>query len=49
LWGNPEAAKASHPKTSILKGGRVLFNSKGNDCRLAVDRNGHTKLRKQQV
>ena len=26
--------KASHPKASILKGGRVVFNIKGNDYRL---------------
>lgn len=26
--------KASYPKASILKGGRVVFNIKGNDDRL---------------
>ncbi|WP_415923019.1 type II toxin-antitoxin system HigB family toxin [Steroidobacter sp.] len=26
--------KKAHPKASILKGGRVLFNIKGNDYRL---------------
>jgi mRNA interferase HigB len=26
--------KVSHPKASILKGGRVVFNIKGNDYRL---------------
>jgi mRNA interferase HigB len=26
--------KRSHPKASILKGGRVVFNIKGNDYRL---------------
>jgi len=26
--------KRSHPKASILKGGRVVFNIKGNDFRL---------------
>jgi len=33
-WRAPEDAKASHPKASILKGGRVVFNIKGNDYRL---------------
>jgi mRNA interferase HigB len=33
-WKNPEDVKASYPKTSILKGGRVVFNIKGNDYRL---------------
>jgi len=28
--------KASYPKASILKGGRVVFNIKGNDFRLVV-------------
>jgi mRNA interferase HigB len=27
-------AKASYPKASILKAGRVVFNIKGNDYRL---------------
>jgi mRNA interferase HigB len=29
-------AQRSHPKTSILKGSRVVFNIKGNDFRLVV-------------
>jgi len=33
-WHNPEDVKASYPKASILKGGRVVFNIKGNDYRL---------------
>jgi mRNA interferase HigB len=33
-WRNPEDVKASHPKASILKAGRVVFNIKGNDYRL---------------
>ena len=33
-WRNPEEVKASHPRASILKGGRVVFNIKGNDHRL---------------
>jgi mRNA interferase HigB len=28
--------KASHPKASILKAGRVVFNIKGNDNRLVA-------------
>jgi mRNA interferase HigB len=34
LWRNPEDVKTSYPKASILKAGRVVFNIKGNDCRL---------------
>jgi mRNA interferase HigB len=33
-WHNPEDVKASHPKASILKGSRIVFNIKGNDYRL---------------
>ena len=33
-WRNPEEMKASHPRASILKAGRVVFNIKGNDYRL---------------
>jgi mRNA interferase HigB len=33
-WRNPEHVKASYPKVSILKAGRVVFNIKGNDYRL---------------
>jgi mRNA interferase HigB len=35
-WRNPEDVKASYPKASILKAGRVVFNIKGNDYRLVV-------------
>jgi len=35
-WRNPEDVKASHPKASILKRGRVVFNIKGNDFRLVT-------------
>jgi mRNA interferase HigB len=35
-WRNPQDVKASHPKVSILKGGRVVFNIKGNDYRLVA-------------
>ncbi|MBV9558626.1 MAG: type II toxin-antitoxin system HigB family toxin [Pseudolabrys sp.] len=35
-WQNPEDVKASHPKASILKGGRVVFNIKANDYRLVA-------------
>jgi len=33
-WRTPEDIKAAHPKASILKSGRVVFNIKGNDYRL---------------
>ena len=35
-WRNPEDVKASYPKASILKAGRVVFNIKGNDFRLVA-------------
>ena len=35
-WRDPEAVKRSHPKASILKGSRVVFNIKGNDYRLVA-------------
>ena len=35
-WRNPEEVKASYPKASILKAGRVVFNIKGNDFRLVA-------------
>jgi mRNA interferase HigB len=33
-WKTPQDVKNSHPKASILKGGRVVFNIKANDYRL---------------
>lgn len=33
-WRTPQDVKRSHPKASILKGGRVVFNIKANDFRL---------------
>jgi mRNA interferase HigB len=35
-WRNPDDVKASYPKASILKAGRVVFNIKGNDYRLVA-------------
>jgi mRNA interferase HigB len=35
-WRNPEDVKASYPKASILKAGRVVFNINGNDYRLVA-------------
>src|SRR5262245_9008776 len=35
-WRTPEDVKASYPKASILKAGRVVFNIKGNDYRLVT-------------
>jgi mRNA interferase HigB len=34
MWKTPEEVKKSHPKASVLKGSRVVFNIKGNDYRL---------------
>ena len=33
-WKTPADVKRSHPKVSILKGGRAVFNIKANDFRL---------------
>jgi mRNA interferase HigB len=35
-WKSPQELKRAHPRASILKGGRVVFNIKANDCRLIV-------------
>jgi mRNA interferase HigB len=35
-WRNLQDVRASHPKASILKGSRVVFNVKGNDYRLVA-------------
>jgi len=35
-WKTPEEVKKSHPKASVLKGRRVVFNIKANDYRLIV-------------
>jgi mRNA interferase HigB len=35
-WRKPEDMKRSHPKASILRGGRAVFNIKGNDYRLVA-------------
>jgi mRNA interferase HigB len=35
-WRSPQDLKQSHPKASILKSGRVVFNIKGNDYRLVT-------------
>jgi mRNA interferase HigB len=35
-WRNPEDVKASYPKASILKAGRVVFDIKGNEYRLVA-------------
>ena len=35
-WRTPEDVKKSHPKASILKRGRVVFNIKANDFRLVA-------------
>ena len=33
-WKTPEDVKKAHPKASVLKSGRVVFNIKANDYRL---------------
>jgi mRNA-degrading endonuclease HigB of HigAB toxin-antitoxin module len=35
-WKTPEDVKKAHPKVSILKGGRMVFNIKANDFRLVA-------------
>ncbi len=35
-WKTPADVKAAHPKASILKSGRVVFNIKANDYRLVA-------------
>jgi mRNA interferase HigB len=35
-WRTPQDVKRSHPKASILKGGRAVFNIKGNSYRLVA-------------
>jgi mRNA interferase HigB len=35
-WRIPADAKRAHPKVSILKSGRVVFNIKANDYRLVA-------------
>ncbi len=35
-WRTPDDVKRAHPKASILKGGRAVFNIKGNNFRLVV-------------
>jgi mRNA interferase HigB len=35
-WRSPQDVKQAHPKVSILKSGRVVFNIKGNDYRLVT-------------
>jgi mRNA interferase HigB len=35
-WRTPEDVKKSHPKASILKGSRAVFNVKANDYRLVA-------------
>jgi len=45
-WRTPDEVKNSHPKASILKGGRVVFNIKANDYRLVslVDYKGRVVM-----
>ncbi|MBY0431997.1 MAG: type II toxin-antitoxin system HigB family toxin [Rhodospirillales bacterium] len=38
-WTTPMDVKTSHPKASVLKNGRVVFNIKGNSYRLVCQIN----------
>lgn len=38
-WASPMQVKSSHPKASVLKNGRVVFNIKGNSYRLVCQIN----------
>ena len=38
-WRQPADVKISHPKASILKAGRAVFNMKANDFRLVCQIN----------
>jgi len=35
-WRTPQDVKTAHPKASILKSGRVVFNIKANEFRLVA-------------
>jgi len=35
-WKTPADVKKAHPKASVLRGGRVVFNIKANDYRLVA-------------
>lgn len=35
-WKTPGDVKKAHPKASVLKGGRAVFNIKANDYRLVA-------------
>jgi mRNA interferase HigB len=35
-WRTPHDVKARHPKASVLKGGAVIFNIRGNEFRLVT-------------
>lgn len=36
VWKNPNDIKLTYAAASILRGNRVVFNIKGNSCRLVV-------------
>lgn len=38
-WRTPVDVKRSHPKASVLKRGRIVFNIKANDYRLVAQLN----------
>ena len=43
-WMQPADAKRSHPKASILKNGRMVFNIKANDFRLICTADYRTSI-----
>lgn len=43
-WKHPADVKKSHPKASVLKSGRVVFNIKANDFRLICVMDYRTRI-----
>ena len=43
-WKHPADVKTSHPKASVLKSGRVVFNIKANDFRLICVMDYRTRI-----
>lgn len=43
-WKSPDEIKATYGNASILKNSRVVFNVKGNDCRLIVKVHYNTEV-----
>jgi mRNA interferase HigB len=43
-WSSPDELKQRYPSASIVNRNRVVFNIKGNNCRLIAAINYHHKL-----